>query len=126
MDRQSVEVTIDRYSSRLYDALQLSKYQISSDQKVQRPCGDGGIYGLNHFWHMDGVSLQQIVPAVARLRAYLLNAGWDVSTSDLELGVVSANNPKDRYVVWAKGIGDLNRIAVQVSSPCLKVVETDP
>ena len=40
----------------------------------------------------------------------------------MPVGAISASNPDDGYVIWAKGIEDLNRIAVQVSSPCLKIV----
>jgi len=126
LDRQSVVIAVDNYSSRIFDAFQLQNYLISSDQKVQRPCaGDGLAYGLNHFWHLEGVLPQQMVPAVSRLRTYLLESGWQVSPFEVNPGAaaafISASNPDDGYVIWAKGIEDLNRIAVQVSSPCLKI-----
>lgn len=123
-DRNSVVAHLENYSSRAFDAIALRDNVLTQDTKVERPCesSDGATaFGVNHFWQLENVEPVQQAQGVARLHDYLANEGWKISTYNPSQMVVNATNPRDGYVVWAKGIEGLNRVAVQVSSPCFKI-----
>jgi hypothetical protein len=123
-DRNSIVAHLDNYSSRAFDAIALHGNPVSNDTKIDRPCGlsnEMTVLGVNHFWQLESVDPVQQAHGVARLHDYLESEGWEISTYDASRGVVNATNPRDGYVVWAKGIEGLNRVAVQVSSPCFKI-----
>jgi hypothetical protein len=123
--RESVQAKIDGYASRILDAIALRDPHVTNDRKVDQACDGSAVYGLNHFWQLEGVDPSQLTQAVERLHGYLLAEGWEISTYTLPpaipSAVISATNPRDGYVVWAKGIDGLNRVAVQVSSPCVRL-----
>ncbi|WSY40451.1 hypothetical protein OG948_18270 [Embleya sp. NBC_00888] len=127
--RADVNNRIDQYSSRVFDALQVKIAPGLNEGRIPRECpaGGAGVYGLDHFWQVDYLGSAEIGLAVARLHDYLKLEGWHIDRYEtppaVPSSVVSARNPKDGYVVWAKGIQDQNRVAVQVSSPCVKVAE---
>ncbi|MYV96863.1 hypothetical protein [Streptomyces sp. SID3343] len=127
-NRETIVMRLENYSSRAFDAIALRGNAISNDSKVDRPCGASGempVLGVNHFWQLEDVDPVHQAQGIARLRNYLDNAGW-MSSHDSSPTVVKATNPHDGYVVWAKAIEDLRRLAVQVSSPCYKTSKLSP
>ncbi|MFF7248679.1 hypothetical protein ACFZBU_32760 [Embleya sp. NPDC008237] len=125
--RETVKAQIDGYSSRVLDAIALPDHRITNDRRVDQACGGSEAYGVDHFWQLEleGVEAPQLTQAIERLHGYLLAEGWEISTYTLPpattSAAISATNPRDGYVVWAKGIDGLNRVAVQVSSPCVRL-----
>ena len=122
----SVEASIRGYSSRVLDGLGLSRGRGEDGQYNISGCEVGR--KMIHFWQVDGVRRLDLEPSIRRLKDYLQSQRWAIidfaSSPTVVNALLVAKNPADGYWIYVKGVQDLNRIAVQVSSPCFKIAET--
>jgi hypothetical protein len=131
LGRDTAEHQLATYSSRFFDAVQLLGRTGQSDAflpaGVTDPMGNfaDDLYAMTHYWQIDDLAPDELQPAVERLHAHLVAAGWALERFDLPpevpSAVVIAENPADGYRVYAKGFVPMKRVFFRVTTPVLRV-----
>ncbi|MFI6982364.1 hypothetical protein ACIBSV_27700 [Embleya sp. NPDC050154] len=126
-----INKTLREYSSRVFDGLALQGKHGDADDINSADCASGSAslesswQAVTHFWQIDALPTGEARLAVDRLRKHLEIQGWQIIDYAVppEVGdaAVRAKNPRDNYVIRVKALGDVNRVIVRVSSPCVRL-----
>jgi hypothetical protein len=131
LDAEAAERQVSVASSRFFDAVQVrgrmgentALRPISVSDPTGRKADD--LYAYQHDWQIDDLPVDVLQPAIERLNAYLVSAGWTVTDFSLPPKVPSATvtavNPVDGTRVYAKGFAPMKRVFFTVTTSCLRV-----
>ncbi|MEU0934843.1 hypothetical protein [Embleya sp. NPDC005971] len=131
VSRAETDRTLRGYSSRVFDGLALHGRHGDADDihptscEFQSATESSNLQVVTHFWQIDDLPVVEIGAAVDRLRKYLLLQKWQIldfaAPPEVDNTLIRAKNPEDDYVIWVKAIGEMNRVIVRVSSPCVRL-----